>query len=101
MNRFILLVDDEPDVEVLLRQPSPRLPCIVVMVRSEGEDPRQRAAMQQIAEWLEKLGMSEYADRFAEKMVSCSQNSAGGSHAATRFHHASWRCGSEPIFSRL
>jgi hypothetical protein len=27
---------------------------------------RGRTAMQQIADWLEKLGMSEYAERFAE-----------------------------------
>jgi hypothetical protein len=31
------------------------------MARSLGDNPRQRAAMQQIADWLEKLGMSEYA----------------------------------------
>src|ERR1700719_1720085 len=28
------------------------------------------AAMQQIAEWLEKLGMSEYAERFTENGIS-------------------------------
>jgi hypothetical protein len=28
--------------------------------------------MQQIAEWLEKLGMSEYADRFAENKIDVS-----------------------------
>ena len=28
-----------------------------------------RAAMQQIADWLEKLGMSEYAERFAESDI--------------------------------
>ena len=27
--------------------------------------------MQQIAEWLEKLGMSEYAQRFAENGIDC------------------------------
>ena len=27
------------------------------------------AAMQQIADWLKKLGMSEYADRFAENKI--------------------------------
>jgi hypothetical protein len=42
------------------------------MVRSLGEDLRQRAAVQQIAEWLEKLGMSEYAQRFAENDVDIS-----------------------------
>jgi hypothetical protein len=26
-------------------------------------------AMQQIAEWLNKLGMSEYAERFAEERI--------------------------------
>ena len=33
--------------------------------------------MQQIAEWLEKLGMSEYAERFAESNIdmTCSANS--------------------------
>jgi hypothetical protein len=35
--------------------------CAGVMVGSLGDDPRQRATMQQIAGWLEKLGMSEYA----------------------------------------
>jgi hypothetical protein len=28
--------------------------------------------MQQIAEWLEKLGMSEYAQRFAENQIDVS-----------------------------
>ena len=28
------------------------------------------AAMQQIADWLEKLGMSEYAQRFAENGIN-------------------------------
>jgi SAM domain (Sterile alpha motif) len=27
------------------------------------------AAMQQIADWLKKLGISEYADRFAEERI--------------------------------
>jgi uncharacterized protein YjiS (DUF1127 family) len=35
-------------------------------VREEG------AAMQQIADWLEKLGMSEYAERFAENRIDLS-----------------------------
>ena len=30
------------------------------------------AAMQQIADWLEKLGMSEYAERFAENRIDFS-----------------------------
>jgi hypothetical protein len=29
------------------------------------------AAMQQVAEWLEKLGMSEYAQRFIENRIDC------------------------------
>jgi SAM (Sterile alpha motif) domain-containing protein len=33
---------------------------------------RARAAMQEIADWLEKLGMSEYAQRFAEHRVDFS-----------------------------
>src|SRR5271169_4994803 len=32
----------------------------------------QGAAMQQIADWLEKLGMSEYAERFAESDIDTS-----------------------------
>jgi hypothetical protein len=31
-----------------------------------------KAAMQQIADWLEKLGMSEYAGRFAENRIDFS-----------------------------
>ena len=30
------------------------------------------AAMQQISDWLEKLGMSEYAERFAENRIDLS-----------------------------
>jgi hypothetical protein len=30
------------------------------------------AAMQEIADWLEKLGMSEYAQRFAENAIDFS-----------------------------
>ena len=41
-------------------------------MRSLGDNPRQRAAMQQIADWLEKLGMSEYAQRFADNDVDFS-----------------------------
>jgi hypothetical protein len=37
-----------------------------------SDDPRQRAAMQQIPDWLEKLGMSGYAQRFAEKGIDVS-----------------------------
>ena len=32
--------------------------------------------MEQIAEWLEKLGMSEYAQRFAENGIDMSRSSA-------------------------
>ena len=33
---------------------------------------RRGAAMQQIADWLQKLGMSEYAERFAESDIDTS-----------------------------
>jgi class 3 adenylate cyclase len=33
-------------------------------------NPRGAAAMQQVADWLEKLGMSEYAQRFAENGIN-------------------------------
>src|SRR4029077_19684303 len=46
--------------------------CAGVMVRSLGDNPRQRAAMQQIADWLQKLGMSAEAQRFAENRVDFS-----------------------------
>jgi class 3 adenylate cyclase len=36
---------------------------------SSGDDPRQRAAIQQIADWLANLGMFEYAQRFAENDI--------------------------------
>ena len=38
---------------------------------SVGSKPRD-TAMQQIADWLEKLGMSEYAQRFAENRIDFS-----------------------------
>jgi hypothetical protein len=31
---------------------------------------RERTAMQEIADWLEKLGMSEYAELFAESKIN-------------------------------
>ena len=34
---------------------------------------RGAAAMQQIADWLEKLGMAEYAQRFAENDIDASR----------------------------
>ena len=34
--------------------------------------PRGAAAMQQTADWLEKLGLSEYAQRFAENRIDFS-----------------------------
>jgi class 3 adenylate cyclase len=37
-----------------------------------GDNPRQSAAMQEIADWLEKLGMSEYAGCFAENKINLS-----------------------------
>jgi hypothetical protein len=38
--------------------------------RSKAGSPKRKgAAMQQIADWLEKLGMSEYAQRFAENGI--------------------------------
>jgi SAM domain (Sterile alpha motif) len=42
------------------------------MVRSLADYLRQRAAMQQIADWLEKLGMSEYVQRFSENGIDVS-----------------------------
>ena len=32
--------------------------------------PREGAAMRQIADWLESRGVSEYAERFAEKILT-------------------------------
>jgi hypothetical protein len=41
------------------------------MIASDGSGSRiAGAAMQEIADWLEKLGMSEYAQRFAENGIS-------------------------------
>jgi SAM domain (Sterile alpha motif) len=39
-----------------------------MLIGQVGEN-RQGAAMQRIADWLEKLGMSEYAQRFAENRI--------------------------------
>jgi hypothetical protein len=39
---------------------------------SAGRKSAGRAAMQQIADWLENLGMSEYAQRFAENRIDFS-----------------------------
>ena len=50
-------------------------PCEThVPIDSELNAPHDagKAAMQQIAEWLEKLGMSEYAQRFAENRIDFS-----------------------------
>ena len=41
-------------------------------VYSKGQRVEWDAAMQQIADWLEKLGMSEYAQRFAENRIDFS-----------------------------
>jgi class 3 adenylate cyclase len=40
--------------------------------RSKAQSPTMGPAMQQIADWLKKLGMSEYAQRFAENRVDFS-----------------------------
>ena len=53
--------------------------CAGVMVRSLGDDPWQRAAVQQIADWLEKLGMSEYAQDFVDN------DNSGGADAPMIF----------------
>ena len=45
------------------------LRSIAPPVRSGPVYQATSAAMQQIAEWLEKLGMSEYAQRFAENDI--------------------------------
>jgi class 3 adenylate cyclase len=37
-----------------------------------GVNPKGRRAMQQIADWLQKLGMSEYAERFVESRIDLS-----------------------------
>jgi len=40
--------------------------------RPQHHDRTLVAAMQQIADWLKKLGMSEYAQRFAENRIDLS-----------------------------
>src|SRR6266487_2561810 len=42
---------------------------------SDSNYSRPGAAMQQIADWLEKLGMSEYAQRFAENRIDFTTSS--------------------------
>ena len=46
-------------------------PSEIDMRIERAEDP-EAAAMQQIADWLQKLGMSEYAQRFAENRIDFS-----------------------------
>jgi hypothetical protein len=43
--------------------------CIAVVKKSISPDRTAVAAMQPIADWLKKLGMSEYAERFAENHI--------------------------------
>jgi class 3 adenylate cyclase len=43
-----------------------------VVENSSGHDRTLVAAMQQIADWLKKLGMSEYTDRFVENRIDLS-----------------------------
>ena len=42
--------------------------CLSYPVQRIPQNPKGRP-MQQIADWLEKLGMSEYAQRFAENDI--------------------------------
>jgi SAM domain (Sterile alpha motif) len=47
----------------------------VALVQKLGQatiNPRWRAAMQRIEDWLKKLGMSEYSRRFTEKDIDTS-----------------------------
>ena len=43
-----------------------------VQTLGPGREFRGAAAMQQIADWLDKLGMTEYAQRFAENRIDLS-----------------------------
>jgi SAM domain (Sterile alpha motif) len=45
---------------------------ILLLERREDRRPKGRAAMQQVADWLEKLGLGQYAQRFAENDISFS-----------------------------
>jgi SAM domain (Sterile alpha motif) len=45
---------------------------VAVVENSSGHDRTLVAAMQQIADWLKKLGMSEYTDRFVENRIDLS-----------------------------
>jgi class 3 adenylate cyclase len=44
----------------------------VIAVKAKSNPLNKALAMQQIADWLEKLGMSEYAERFAENRIDFS-----------------------------
>jgi tetratricopeptide (TPR) repeat protein len=66
------MVGLEPSI--LRRVPSQIYPCKLAVAVVENS-PRRRhsvAATQQIAHWLKKLGMSEYADRFVENRIDLS-----------------------------
>ena len=45
---------------------------MVLSVHGGERKTPKAAAMQQIADWLEKLGMSEYAERFVESDIDTS-----------------------------
>jgi hypothetical protein len=49
-----------------------RLPQQLRQLGEVGGDARDECAMQDLAQWLEKLGMSEYAQRFAENGIDVS-----------------------------
>jgi SAM domain (Sterile alpha motif) len=49
-----------------------RTPQSDIFARSIAECVRRCAAVQEIADWLDKLGMSEYAQRFAENRIDFS-----------------------------
>jgi hypothetical protein len=46
--------------------------------------------MQQIADWLEKLGMSEYAQRFAENKIDVSVLRYGAKRGSDRLTARRW-----------
>jgi hypothetical protein len=46
--------------------------CLLPYLESSAPDGTAGAAMQQIADWLKKLGMSEYAQRFADNDIDAS-----------------------------
>jgi class 3 adenylate cyclase len=46
--------------------------CLLAYQKRTKPDNRGRCAMQQVADWLEKLGLGQYAQRFAENDISFS-----------------------------